>query len=187
MSIFIDIAGSLAIRATIAAIVVSMNIMLNDVMFERTQRAIVRQDLATMTDIIRNDAQYIGHWRSGTPKVSHSATDFRFYGDIDSDFSADNVRFYFTVDPSGEGRSLLNRTVNGGDPLLIGRGITSWQIEYYDSVGAVTGSQNLARSFFLKFDMERSEALNVNGTIYYPSSSWEMHFFPRYLANDFSH
>ncbi|MBE0557877.1 MAG: hypothetical protein IH628_11650, partial [Proteobacteria bacterium] len=50
MSIFIDIAGSLAIRATIAAIVVSMNIMLNDVMFERTQRAIVRQDLTVMSD-----------------------------------------------------------------------------------------------------------------------------------------
>jgi len=185
MSIFIDIAGSLAIRATIAAIVVSMNIMLNNVMFERTQRAIVRQNLAVMTDIIREDAQYIGNWRTTYPKISSTSSEFRFYGDVNNDWSADNVRYYFTADPSGGGRSLLSRTVNGGTALIIGRGITSWQIEYYDSAGTVTANQDLARSFFLKFTMERSEALNVNGTIFYPSSSWEMHFFPLYLARAF--
>lgn len=185
MSIFIDIAGSLAIRATIAVIVVSMNIMLNNVMFERTQRAIVRQNLAVMTDIIREDAQYIGNWRTIYPKVSSTSSEFRFYGDINNDWSADDVRYYFTSDPSGGGRLLLNRTVNGGPELVVGRGITAWQIEYYDSTGTVTGIQNLARSFFLKFTMERSEALNVNGTIFYPSSSWEMHFFPLYLARAF--
>ena len=185
MSIFIDIAGSLAIRATIAAIVVSMNIMLNDVMFERTQRAIVRQDLATMTDIIREDAQYIGSWRLTYPKISKTSTEFHFYGDINSNWSADDVRYFFTDDPTGEGRLLLNRSVNGAGAWVIGRGITSWQLELYDSSGAVTANQNLARSFLLQFQMERSEALNVNGTIFFPSSSWEMHFFPRYLAREF--
>ena len=68
---------------------------------------------------------------------------------------------------------------------MIGRGITSWQLVFYDSVGAVTSTQNLARSFRLKFDMERSEALNSQGSIFFPSSSWEMHFFPRYLAREF--
>ena len=185
MSIFIDIAGSLAIRATIAAIVVSMNIMLNDVMFERTQRAIVRQDLTVMSDIIREDAQYIGNWRTTYPKISKTASDFRFYGDVDNDWSADNIRYFFTDDPSGEGRLLLSRSVNGAEAWVVGRGITSWQLVFYDSVGAVTTSQNLARSFLLQFEMERSEALNVNGTIFFPSSSWEMHFFPLYLAREF--
>ncbi len=185
MSIFIDIAGSLAIRATIAAIVVSMNIMLNDVMFERTQRAIVRQDLTTMTDIVREDAQYIGNWLTTYPKISKTSTEFRFYGDINSDWTADNVRYAFTNDPSGGGRLQLSRSVNGGSSWVIGRGITAWQLVFYDSVGAVTSNQNLARSFLLKFDMERSEALNSHGTIFFPSSSWEMHFFPRYLAREF--
>ena len=185
MSIFIDIAGSLAIRATIAAIVVSMNIMLNNVMFERTERAIVRQNLTVMTDIIREDAQYIGNWRSTFPKISSSASEFHFYGDINNDWSADDVRYFFTADPSGGGRLLLSRTVNGGTALVVGRGITSWQIECYDSTGAVAANQNLSRSFLLKFTMERSEALNVNGTIFYPSSSWEMHFFPLYLTRAF--
>ena len=185
MSIFIDIAGSLAIRATIAAIVVSMNIMLNDVMFERTQRAIVRQDLTVMTDIIREDAQYIGNWRTVYPKISKTSSEFRFYGDIDNDWSADNVRYSFSPDPSGGGRLQLSRSVDGGEGLVVGRGITSWQLVFYDSVGAVTTTQNLARSFRLKFDMERSEALNAQGSIFFPSSSWEMHFFPRYLAREF--
>ena len=175
----------MAIRATIAAIVVSMNIMLNNVMFERTQRAIVRQNLAVMTDIIREDAQYIGNWRSIYPKVSSTSSEFHFYGDINNDWTSDDVRYFFTADPSGGGRLLLSRTVNGGTALVVGSGITSWQIESYDSTGGVTGNQNLVRSFFLKFTMERSEALNVNGTIFYPSSSWEMHFFPLYLTRAF--
>jgi len=185
MSIFIDIAGSLAIRATIAAIVVSMNIMLNDVMFERTQRAIVSQDLAVMTDIIREDAQYIGNWRTTYPKISKTSSEFRFYGDVDNDWTADNVRYFFTSDPSGGGRLQLSRSVNGGSSWVVGRGITEWQLVFYDSIGAVTANQNLARSFRLQFEMERSEALNAHGSIFFPSSSWEMHFFPRYLAREF--
>jgi len=185
MSVFIDIMGSLAIRATIAAIVVSMNIMLNNVMFERTQRAIVRQDLTVMTDIIREDAQYIGEWRSTYPKISKTTSDFHFYGDINNDWNADDVRYFFTEDPPSSGQYRLNRTVNGVGGWVIGRGITSWQLVFYDSLGAVTANQSLARSFRLKFDMRRSEALNVHGTIFFPSSSWEMQFFPRYLARGF--
>ena len=185
MSVFIDIAGSLAIRATIAAIVVSMNIMLNDVMFERTQRAIVRQDLTVMTDIIREDAQYIGNWRTTYPKVSKTSSDFHFYGDINNDWSADDVRYFFAEEPTGSGKYQLSRSVNGAGSWVVGRGITSWQLVYYDSLGAVTSNQNLARSFLLQFQMQRSEALNVKGSIFFPSSSWEMHFFPRYLARGF--
>lgn len=179
MGIFWDIAGSLIIRGMIAAIVVTMNVMLNDIMFERTSQSIVKQNVAILSDIIRDDVQYIGQSVASGPMVTKGTTDFRFYGDIDFDWIVEDVRYYFEADPLHLGTMIVYRSIDGFNPTEVGRGITSWNLIFYDWQGTecVQGS---ATSFKLQFTMRGFEELKGNdGQPFYPTQSWEMHFFPQ--------
>ena len=96
MTVFLDIVGSLMIRATMVVIVLSVNVTLNNAMYEKSARVVLKQNLTTLTDVMRSDIKNLGYNYTGGDKqpirnVTYPA--FYFRGDLDNDGAWERNRF----------------------------------------------------------------------------------------------
>jgi hypothetical protein len=135
MTIFIDLAGSWLIRASMVTVMLGLSITLNDAVYEASKQANTKAALASVADIVYTDVNMAGF--RATPSTTFdvvSSNDMRFYGDINDDTVLETIRYTSSLDAS-TGLYKLYRTVNnenGGNPYLIGD-FKSVTFNYYDA------------------------------------------------------
>lgn len=184
MGVILDLIASMAVRGAIVYIVLTMNISLNELLFEKAQYAIVKQNAATVGDVIRNDLRGLGF---GVPFGTASflvadTSRLKFIGDLDDDSAIDTVEFYLgpvsemTSTPNPVDR-ILYRVRNSGTPSDIGHGLTKFYLEYYNINGSSTSTLSDIRSFTIKMVVQGGAQINN----YYPTSLWETYLFPSNL------
>lgn len=180
MGVVLDLIASMAVRAAIVYIVLSMNVQLHNLLYEKTQHVLVKQNMAVLTDVIRNDLRYIGYNVSaGDVFVLADSNEVRFRGDINNDGTPDTVRYSIgSTDemlstPNPVDRKLYRR-INATTGFDVAIGVTRFFLEYYDEFGMKTTNPANIRSFYIKLVMQGDR--EING--YYPTSYWENHFFP---------
>lgn len=184
MGVILDLIASMAVRGAIVYIVLTMNISLNELLFEKAQYAIVKQNTATVADVIRDDLRGLG-FRVPTGSTSFLVADtsrLKFIGDLDDDSAIDTVDFYLgpvsemTSTPNPSDR-ILYRKRNSGTETDIGHGITKFYLEYYDASGSTTSTLSDIRSFTITMIVQGGNLVNN----YYPTSVWETYLFPSNL------
>jgi len=184
MGIFFDIIGALIIRGTMVVIIVSLTLSLNGTLNERTTQARLKQNLAMTTDILKADFGMIGHRvTSGNSMLAASSTDLRFCADVNNDGIVDTVYYYLgavselanTENPNDR---IFYRRATGTSAMEVGRGITSFSAVMYDSLAAVTSNFSAVRSVSIKIIAQAGEPVERGYVKRYPTSSWELHFYP---------
>jgi hypothetical protein len=180
MGVVLDLIASMAVRGAIIYIVLTMNISLHELLYEKAQYAIVKQNTATVADILRNDLRYIGYnLSSGNAFLTADTSQVKFVGDTDNNGTVDTVYFYLgavsemsgTANPNDR---IIYRQTNSGTPVECGHGVTQLSLKYYNSVGNETSTLSAIRSLSIKLVVEGDVLVNN----YYPTSIWETYYFP---------
>ncbi|MEX1137848.1 MAG: hypothetical protein WEF53_00715 [Bacteroidota bacterium] len=176
----LDLVASMVVRGAIVYIVLTMNISLNELLYEKAQYAIVKQNTATMVDVLRNDFRYIGYGVSvGNPFLLADSNQVRFQGDIDNNGIVDTL--YFSIGPVSEmagtpnpSDRIIYRRRNSGTPFEFGHGVTQFHLTYYNATGNVTTSLSEIKTFKVRIMVQGDREINR----YYPTSVWESHILP---------
>lgn len=183
MGVVLDLIASMAVRGAIIYIVLTMNISLHELLYEKAQYAIVKQNTATVADILRNDLRYVGYNLStGNAFLIADSNKVKFVGDSDNNGTADTIYFYLgsvsemseTDNPSDR---ILYRQKNSETPFGCGHGVTQLSLKYYDVNGNVTATLADIRSLWIKLVMQGDYEVNR----YYPTSIWETYYMPSNL------
>lgn len=179
MGVIFDLIASMAVRGAIVYIVITMNIQLHELLYEKAQYAIVKQNTATVGDIFRNDLRYIGYNVSGSSFVIAGAGEIKFLGDLDNNGVPDTIHYYAgpvteLADTPNPDDRILYRKVNSAPAADIGHGLTSLSLKYYDVTGAVTSDPAAIKSLWIKIVMQGDRPINR----FYPTSIWESDFNP---------
>ncbi|MBI4418820.1 MAG: hypothetical protein HY563_08580 [Ignavibacteriales bacterium] len=180
MGVILDLVASMAVRGAIVYIVLTMNISLNQLLYEKAQYAIVKQNTATVADILRNDFRALGYGVSGvTPFLIADTSRVKFIGDLDDNAIIDTVEYYLgpvsemISTPNPDDR-ILYRKRNSGTPFDCGHGVTRLSLEYFDTNGSTTSTLSEIRALSIKIVMQGATQINV----YYPTSIWETFLIP---------
>jgi len=180
MGVILDLVASMAVRGAIVYIVLTMNISLHELLFEKAQHAIVKQNAATIADILRNDLRYVGYsLSSGNAFLIADSNKVKFVGDTDNNGVVDTIYFYLgpvsemsgTPNPSDR---IIYRQKNGGTPFECGHGVTQLSLKYYNVNGSITAVLADIRSYSIKLVVQGDHEINR----YYPTSIWETYFIP---------
>ncbi|MEX2117201.1 MAG: hypothetical protein WEB37_09950 [Bacteroidota bacterium] len=176
----LDLVASMVVRGAIVYIVLTMNISLNELLYEKAQYAIVKQNTATMSDVLRNDFRYIGYAvSSGNAILIADSNQIKFQGDIDNNGVLDTMHFYIglvtemagTPNPSDR---IIYRRRNSGTPFVFGHGVTQFLLTYYKANGNVTTSLGEIKSLKVRIVVQGEQEINR----YYPTSIWEAYLQP---------
>lgn len=183
MGVILDLVASMAVRGAIIYIVLTMNISLNELLYEKAQYAIVKQNTATMADVLRNDFRYIGYGVTlGNIFLVIDSSNVKFQGDVDNNGVVDTMQYY--VGPVSEMASTPNpndrvfyRKKNSGSAFDFGHGITQFLITYYNDLGMTTTDPASVRTLKVKIVVQGDREINR----YYPTSIWETYILPSNL------
>lgn len=183
MGVILDLIASMVVRGAIVYIVLTMNISLNELLYEKAQYAIVKQNTATMVDVLRNDFRYIGYGVTlGEPFLLADSNQVKYQGDLDNNGIVDTLHFYIgpltemagTPNPSDR---IIYRRRNNDTPFDFGHGVTEFKLAYYNGLGNVTTTLSEIRSFQIRVVVQGDREINR----YYPTSVWESYVFPSNL------
>ncbi len=176
MAIVLDIVGSLAIRGAIIAVILQVNVSLQQTLTLKTATANVRENLATMVSIIETDVRQAGYAVSSPIFLTSAVNDVKFRTDLANDGTVDTVRLYL----SG---TEVYRKKNSETALRIGIGVTQLSFTYYTSTGATTTDPNSVKS--LKWSVSMEESYTISGTgdgeTHRPSAQSEFQVYPENL------
>ena len=180
MGVILDLVASMVVRGAIVYIVLTMNISLNELLYEKTQYAIVKQNTATIGDVLRVDFRYIGYGvTTGNALLLADTSEVRFCGDMDNNGVVDTMHFY--IGPVTEMAGTLNpadriiyRRTNSGTALDFGHGVTQFFLTYYNETGAVTSTLSEIRTLKVRLVVQGEQEINR----YYPTSIWESYILP---------
>ncbi len=176
----LDLVASMVVRGAIVYIVLTMNISLNELLFEKALYAIVKQNTATISDVLRNDFRYIGYAVSvGNAFLLADSNEIKFQGDIDNNGFIDTLHFYIgpvtemagTPNPADR---IIYRRLNSGTPFDFGHGVTQFHITYYNKDGGVTSTLSEIKTLKVRMVVQGDQEINR----YYPTSIWESHILP---------
>jgi hypothetical protein len=151
MTVFLDILGSWILRISLIAIMLSLIVNMNSVVYQSNQRSAAKRFIATADSVIYSDLNEAGQGVSGTTFVTATSNEMQFYGDINnysgSGGLVETIRYYtVAVPPANLGNATtykLYRYVNnenGGAALLLGSNFVTVKFTYYDKTGAVTAT-----------------------------------------------
>jgi hypothetical protein len=180
MGVILDLSASMVVRGAIVYIVLTMNISLNELLYEKAQYAIVKQNTATIGDVLRNDFRYIGYGVSvGNALLLADSNEVRFQGDMDNNGVVDTMHFY--IGPVSEMAGTLNpadriiyRRRNSTTALDFGHGVTQFFVTYYNENGIVTATLSEIRTLKVRLVVQGEQEINR----YYPTSIWESFILP---------
>lgn len=152
MGSVLDIVYSLAIRGVIVAMVIGLTFTMRDALYNKTSVASTTQILTTAAQTMERDIELMGYNVVGVPILLAQNNEVTFLSDIynNNDGSFETVDYQLIPDASVPGAIppiyILQRTVNGSNPLQAGRGPISLNISYFDSLGAQTSVLGNIRS-----------------------------------------
>lgn len=164
MQTLIDISGSMIIGGVIILLVLSLNSMLTDTMYEKSQDLIIQQSAINLSRIIEDDLYKVGFLVPGNPIITATVDEIRFLADLNKNGIPDTVRYYLSDTSSGQGtpgskNRHLYRLLNNEQPLNVAMGLVEFSFTYIDADGNVmdysdlTGEEQRALIRMIGFDI----------------------------------
>jgi len=181
MVAFLDLVGSLVIRAGIILILLRLTISMQDVLYERTERAVLDKHLMTISQVLSQDVNQIGYNVNGSPFVRIDSNHTVFYGDFDDNGTPEQVEYYTVPvsggDPDQPRYALHRKSGTWGTDVSMTSQLSRLRFWYYDSLGAETADTARVRSMFILLQLQSSSFFNGR----YPTASWQAQLFPQNL------
>jgi hypothetical protein len=146
MTIFLDIAGSLVVRASMVTVMLGLTVTMNNALYETTQRTNAAATVATVGSIVYTDLNQTV--TSGFSTANPSSMIFQ----ADTSMGAGRLATisYFTVRDGSTGLYSLYRQV-GYSSVCISQNLISVSFQYYDSSGSVTTNASNVDAIRVKF------------------------------------
>lgn len=176
MIAFLDLIGSAVIRGGIVIILLRLTLSMQEVLYERTEKAGMERNLTTVSEVLSYDLRQAGLGVSAATFSTRDSSRMRFATDIDNNGVVDQIEYYLqymsgTTDPE---RYVLHRLPSNGPDVAMARGVTRFRIWYYDSLGVETADSSKIRSVFVIVRLRSDNFFNGR----YPTASWQSHIFP---------
>lgn len=185
MGTLLDVAGALIIRGLMYLVMLSVTATLNDTLYMKTAMNNVQGELSNIVLSIEFDFQKMGYNVSDTTRIiTFKADSISFRADIDNNNTVDIVTYYLsdlsalaaTLNPVDK---FLYRSVNGGVPMVVGAGITQFQMKYFNSSGAEEINAKWINSVDVQLRVEHG-SYTVNNK--YPLAFWQRRFYPTSIS-----
>ena len=184
MAFLLDVIGSFALVGALILTVATVNVNLNEDMYESTLELNTQRNLIEVARLIEYDLLKIGY---NTPKPAILFADsnrIMFKADLANKGTVDSVRYFLgsPMDPGvagtpNPGDRVLYRLVNDEPQRGASLGVVEFRLTYYDSLGVSTSVLGLIRSIRVELTVE--SPYPVDST--YPGAYWEKLIFPRNL------
>jgi len=181
MGTLLDVAGALIVRGLMYLVMLSVTASLNDTLYMKTAMNNVQGELSIIIQTLESDFQKIGYNdTTATHFTTIKSDSISFNADIDNNDTVDIVTYYVS-DTSGLATSpnpldkLLYRNVNGGVPMVIGAGITQFQMKYFNNVGFEETNPSFITSVDVLLKVEHGSYTIKDK---YPSAYWQRRFYP---------
>jgi hypothetical protein len=179
----VDIIQSYFIKGAIILIIVQAMISLQQTLYERTLKAQLEQEMFQMSFILSSDLRRVGSDTvSARPYFIIADTNQLQFKTGDSlSFAITHVISYSVTKPSTY--YVLNRSVDGGASLPIGRNLIRFQCQFLDSVGNVLTPTPLSDPNKLKIKMITIIAKMQTTTVTKDTvwSFWQAKLYPQNL------
>jgi hypothetical protein len=172
MGTVFDIIGSTLIRGAIMLAMINLTVQMNTALYKKTSLAAARQALVIPAQILYNDILGAGYGQA-FPKTMAIAKryEIQFNTCIDTLGTVGSV--HYVLDKTN-----LCRTVGAGARQVIGHGVTSLRIDYYDSLGgSMSTGTNIGKIKQIRFRMTVLPDNLPNGERK-DSTYWERRVFP---------
>jgi len=182
MGDFLQLIGSIVIGSLFFIGVLSFQGDVVDFSNDNLFQLLTQETAASFMEIIDHDFRRIG---SAIPKGMQAISDtsaITFLGDVTEDGIADTVRYFIgpTSDASGTENPndvILFRVVNGVTTISQRAGVTSFNIDFLDEIGAPTTDLRDVRMLDVQLTVESKESYNEN----YARALWEKRITPQNL------
>ncbi len=182
MVALLDLIGAAVIRGGIIMILLQLTLSMQDVLYERTERAAMDQAMYEGTTLLSHEFRQMGYRATGTEITELDTSVITFKIDVDNDGSVDQIRYSLSQmsgipDSLGVKKYYLNRSVNGASALPVLRYVTRFRIQCFDVNGQYTLTPYQVKSLNVILQTQSNNFFNGR----YPSSAWQGHFFPQNL------
>jgi hypothetical protein len=182
MVAYLDLIGSMVIRAGIVLILLRLTVSMQDVLYERTERAVLDKNLTTISQVVSQDINQIGYNVGGSSFVTIDTSHVVFYGDVDYNGTPEQIEYYAVpADMTGNGDSvryvLHRKSGTWGMDVPMTVQLSRMRFWYYDSLGTETADTARVRSIFVLLQLRSSSFFNGR----YPTASWQAQLFPQNL------
>ncbi len=180
MVAFLDLIGSAVIRGGIVLILLRLTLSMQEVLYERTEKAAMERNLSAITEVLSYDLRHVGLNASSGPFSTADTSYIRFYIDLDNNGTAEQLEYDldYISGTSNPNLYALRRNVLGpGQNWYMAKNVTQFRLRYYDSLGVETTNLSRIRSIFVVLRMRSDKFFNGR----YPSAGWQSHIFPQNL------
>ena len=184
MGFAIDLIGSLALIGVLILTVATVNVNMNQALYESTFELTAQQNLVELARTLEYDFLKIGYHGPKPAIVSADSVSITFKADLQNVGVVDSVRYFLgsTTDPgvasTPNPRDRVLYRVNNSEPQRgTSLGVVQFHLTYYDSSGAMTSNLNLIKSIKVQLGVE--SPYPVDST--YSGAYWEKLISPRNL------
>ncbi len=182
MVALLDLIGAAVIRGGIIMILLQLTLSMQDVLYERTERAAMDQAMYEGTTLLSYEFRQMGYHASGTTITELDTNRITFQSDITNDGTADQIRYSVAQmsgipDSLGVKKYFLNRSLNGGTALPMLRYVTRFRIQCFDVNGNMTSTASQVKSLLIIIQTQSNNYFNGR----YPASAWQSQIFPMNL------
>jgi len=182
MGDYLQLVGSIVIGSLFLIGVLNFHSDVVDFSNDNLFQLLTQETAASFMEILEHDLRRIG---SAIPKGRQAITDssaITFLGDVTEDGVADTVRYFVgpTSDASGTTNPndrILFRVVNSDTTIRERAGVTAFNIDFLDAIGAVTTDFRLVRMIHVQLTVESKEPYDKQ----YVRAFWEKRITPQNL------
>jgi hypothetical protein len=94
MVAFLDLIGATIIRGGIVLILLRLTLSMQEVLYERTEKAAMERNLSTVTEVLSYDLRQAGYGVTGMPISIRDSSRVKFAADIDNNGVVDQLEYY---------------------------------------------------------------------------------------------
>jgi hypothetical protein len=180
MDTILDLLGASFVGGIVLLIMVNIYIYSSQKRFASSADLRLQQNAKTLAEIVNNDLRKVGFKYQGTAIAIAEPTRFSFYGDIDSNGTADQVTYLLSDSTKALGTQnphdkILYRVVNGDTSKGPSLGLTKLNFSYRNCFGDLTSVLDSIKYINVEMWIETTEPVENK----YPFTYWEMNVNPR--------
>jgi hypothetical protein len=146
MTIFLDIAGSLVVRASMVTVMLGLTVTMNNALYETTQQTNAAATVATVGNIVDTDLNQT----VGSGFTTANSNMMVFHADTSMGHGNLATISYYTVRDGSTGLYSLYRQV-GSSSMCISQNLVSVSFQYFDTTGSVTANASSVDAIRVKF------------------------------------
>ncbi len=147
-----------------------------------TMNQITKSNIGAVADFVEYDFRKVGYNASDPKIITADSTEFVFKADIDDNGTEDQIRWEYTTNGVSATKNpddrLLVRVMNG-DQTDITRGVTDFDLTYYDKENKETNTPTDVSD--IEVFIEVQSPAPIDGE--YITTSWQKRFAPWNIQN----